>query len=415
MDLRTPDTPTDHDRPENPYATLPPQRPLYGPLAPPPPAPPASPAGAASDPSSPEAPGEAPTTGFGWKHLVGAGLVAAVVSTAVAVPVTQQLARDVATQAASEAVAGTGPTPITFEPGESLVAAIAAQVSPSVVRIDAAGLRGSGLGSGVIYRADGHVLTNAHVVSGGQQFQVTFPDGTTHEAELVGADPTTDIAVLKVDAEGLPVVPLADAMPAVGETAVAIGSPFGLDGSVTAGVVSALNRQITTQGGTLVDAIQTDAAINSGNSGGALVNGRGELIGINTAILSRSGGNNGIGFAVPISTARNVADQLIDSGTVKQAFLGIRGQTVEPDVAALYDLGADEGVVLVQVDEGTPAEQAGLRRGDIVVGFDGEAVASMADLLVALQRSQPGDVVTLDVVRNRERIQLEVELGEVTR
>lgn len=349
---------------------------------------------------------KAPRT-FGVRQLVTTAVLSAVVAAGVSIPVARSTARD----AAPTSVAG---APITFDPGTSLVSAIAGQVSGSVVRIDATSGRGEAIGSGVIYRADGYVLTNAHVVAGGTQFTVTLPDGNPIDAELVGSDASTDVAVLKVDATGLPVIALAEGLPVVGETAIAIGSPFGLDGSVTAGIVSALNRQITTQGGVLVDAIQTDAAINSGNSGGALVNGRGELMGINTAILTNTGDNAGIGFAIPISTARNVADQLIGSGTVEHAYLGIRGQTIDPTIAAQYNIGTDKGVVIVDVDAATPAEAGGLLARDLIVGLDDEAIDSMADLLSALQRRKAGDVITLDIIRGGEHQTLTITLGSRT-
>ncbi|MFT5224001.1 MAG: S1-C subfamily serine protease, partial [Glaciecola sp.] len=368
----------------------------------------------ATDPlviEQPEAP-PTPVRGFGLRHLLGTAVLSATVAAVVAVPVARTTAQD-AIAASTTSAAGTS-TPITFESGDSLVAAIAASVSPSVVRIDAASNRGGAIGSGVIYRTDGYVLTNAHVVEGAATFQVTLPDGTELPATLVGADAGSDIAVLQVASQNLPVIAFAESLPSVGETAIAIGSPFGLDGSVTAGVISAVNRQVSTQGGVIGDALQTDAAINSGNSGGALVNSRGELIGINTAILTNTGGNAGIGFAIPVSTARNVADQLINSGTVQQAYLGIRGQTIGPDIAATYDIAADAGVIIAQVDVGTPAEAAGLLQGDLIVGVDGETIDSMADLLAALQRRAPGDVVVLDIMRDRAGSQITVTLGSRT-
>lgn len=365
-----------------------------------------------------EQPEPEPKRSFGFGQLIAAATVSAVVSAGVAIPVARSSAPDPGTTVVpsdAQDASGQDSEPLVIEPGESLVSVIAAQVMPSVVRIDATsgGARGS-IGSGVIYREDGHIITNAHVVEGRSNFRVTLPDGTELDAVLVGADASSDLAVLKVDRTDLPAIPLAPELPDVGETAVAIGSPFGLDGSVTAGVVSAVNRQITLGSGVLVDAIQTDAAINSGNSGGALVNGRGELIGINTAIFTQSGDSAGIGFAVPVSTVRNVVDQLIDTGTVKQAFLGIRGQTIDPEVARVYNLGTEEGVVVVEVTPGAPAAEAGLVQGDLIVGIDGEAISTMAELLAALQRSEPGQTVTLDVLRNETTIQLEVTLGERT-
>jgi S1-C subfamily serine protease len=357
-------------------------------------------------PPSPTAP--ATGRGLGWKQYLAVAAVAAVSSTAVAVPLAAT------GDAAPVAAAGSsGTETVAFEPGDSLVSAIAAQVSPSVVRIDVRTPRGNGSGSGVIYDSDGTILTNAHVIGDAQRVAVTLPDGTRHDAEVVGADRRSDIGVLRIDATDLPVPTFATDTPRIGDDAIAIGSPFGLDGSVTSGIVSALNRTVPAQGAPLVDMIQTDAAINPGNSGGALVNGEGEIIGINTAILSPGGGgNDGIGFAIPIETAGAIADQLIETGEVQHAFLGITGQDVEPDVAELYGLPVDEGAVIASVAQGTPAAEAGLERGDIITGIDGDTVRSMQELAGRIARHTPGDTVTLTVHRGGEQLELDVELAE---
>ncbi len=264
-----------------------------------------------------DAGGSAPTPRLGWRQLLTVAAVAALTSAGVAVPLT--LAADdpapAATTPASDATVRT-----TDAPATGSIADIAAEVTPSVVRIDAQGVRGAGSGSGVVYRADGHVVTNNHVVAGARAVRVTLPDGTTHEAEIVGTDPLSDLAVLRVDAADLPEPAWATDTPAIGDAAIAIGSPFGLDGSVTSGIVSALNRSVTAQGAPLVDLIQTDAAINPGNSGGALVNRSGEVVGINTVIATSGGGSDGIGFAIPAATVQSVADQLIDTGRVAHAW-----------------------------------------------------------------------------------------------
>ncbi|MDX1657204.1 MAG: trypsin-like peptidase domain-containing protein [Nitriliruptorales bacterium] len=352
-------------------------------------------------PQSP--PDEAVTTRLGWRQYAAVALVAGLASAGVAVPVS--LAGD-----ADADPAATQPASVTFDAGESLTAAIAAQVGPSVARLDVSGPRGTGSGSAVVYTSDGYLLTNAHVVESARDVAATLPDGQRLDAEIVGTDPTSDIAVVKVDAADLPVPAFATGEPAVGDTAVAIGSPFGLDGSVTAGVVSALNRTVASPGSPLVDMIQTDAAINPGNSGGALVNGDGAVMGINTAIVSAGGGNDGIGFAIPIDTARSIADQLIETGEVQHAFLGVQGQTVEPEVAELYGLPVSEGAVIAEVVEGTPAHDAGLNRGDIVVAVDGEEIESMEQLAGVIRTHRPGDTVELTVIRDGDELELRVTL-----
>jgi serine protease Do len=193
---------------------------------------------------------------------------------------------------------------------------------------------------------------------------------------------------------------------------VAIGSPFGLDGSVTAGVISAVNRTVSGPTAALVDMIQTDAAINPGNSGGALVNSRAEVVGINTAIFSRGGDSAGIGFAIPIATVQDIATQLVETGEVRAGFLGVSGQDVDPQVAELYGLSVTEGAVLAQVVPGSPAEAAGLQRGDIVVAVDGREVTSMAELAGLVSRTRPGTTAELTVVREGAERTVEVTLGD---
>ncbi|MBW3657517.1 MAG: trypsin-like peptidase domain-containing protein [Actinobacteria bacterium] len=349
---------------------------------------------------------------LGWRDYVAVAAVAGVTSALVAVP----LARTDGTTAVDAPVASGATTeraPLDVPSGSSLVAAIADRVSPAVVRIDVQAQGGRGSGSGVIYSQDGMVITNAHVVQGAGEVAVTLPDGKRHVAEVLGADPRSDIAVLDVDATGLPVPAFADATPGVGDDAIAIGSPFGLDGSVTAGIVSAVNRTVSSPRAPLVDMIQTDAAINPGNSGGALVNAAGEVIGINTAILSGGGGgNDGIGFAIPIGTATAIADELIEFGEVRHAFLGITGADVAPDVAELYNLPVDAGAVVTSVGPDTPAAAAGLQRGDIVTAIDGDEVRSMQELAGRIQRFSPDDTVTLTVARGQETLEIEVTLAE---
>ncbi len=305
----------------------------------------------------------------------------------------------------------------------SPVSAIARQVSPSVARVDAPGGPGAqdgpgggqgGAGSAVVYHAEGVLVTNAHVVGGADEVAVTLPDGARMDAEVVGADPASDIAVLRVDADDLPVPVWADEdhVPDIGSTAVAIGSPFGLDGSVTAGIVSALGRTLPSSAGALTDMIQTDAAVNPGNSGGALVDGEGRIIGVNTAIATASGGSQGVGFAIPATTVRSVADQLLETGEVRLGYLGVVGQTVDPDTAALYGLDVEGGAVIADLDPEGPAVAAGVETGDIVIAIDDTAVTSMTELAGRIQQLNPDDEAVLTIVRDGEETAIEVTLGE---
>ena len=305
--------------------------------------------------------------------------------------------------------------------GTLSVAEVAATVSPSVASVEVTVTQqagpfgqtatGTATGSAVILAADGYLLTNNHVVDGASDVTVTLADGSTWTATIVGTDPTSDLAVLHIDADGLPAATFADDLPAVGEIAVAIGSPFGLDGSVTAGIISGLDRTLSDGTGTLTGLVQTDAAINPGNSGGALVDDQGRIIGINTAIYSESGANDGVGFAVPATTAVAVAEQLITSGEVTWPVLGVAGQDVDEGVAAAYDLSASSGALVTQVTPGSGAEQAGLLAGDIVVGIDGVDVAGMTDLAAAVRTHAIGEAVVLTVVRQDAEVTLTVTLG----
>ena len=299
-------------------------------------------------------------------------------------------------------------------PDDIDVSDIARQLAPSVARVDVATPLGPSHGSAVVYDQDGVLVTNAHVVERATRVTVTLPDGIREDAEVVGTDARSDLAVLRVDHDELPRPRWADDEQhlEVGSEVVAIGSPFGLDGSVTAGIVSALGRTVSTPAGSpLVDMIQTDAAINPGNSGGALVDGYGQVIGINTAIMSQSGGHQGVGFAIPASTVHVVATQLLETGTVQHAELGVIGQSVDPEVARTYGLPVDEGAVVVDVRPGSPAEAAGLRTGDIVIAVDDEPVGSIAELAGRIQQRTPGETVLLRVVRRGDELQVEVELA----
>ena len=269
------------------------------------------------------------------------------------------------------------------------------------------------LGSGVIVTADGYVLTNNHVVSDPSDIRVSLADRREFKAKLVGADAKTDIALVKIEAQGLPVATFGDSTKLrVGEFAIAIGNPFGLDQTVTLGIVSALGR------GSMgivdyEDFIQTDAAINPGNSGGALVNHRGELIGINTAILSRTQGNHGIGFAVPVHMARQVMEQLRKHGRVVRGYLGVAIQDVTPAMAKALGLGQSAGALVGDVVSGGPADKAGFKRGDVAVELDGHAVASSHDFRLRIAQSAPGTRVRAVVIRDGARKEFSATLGEL--
>ncbi|RME34290.1 MAG: DegQ family serine endoprotease [Gammaproteobacteria bacterium] len=268
------------------------------------------------------------------------------------------------------------------------------------------------LGSGVIVDAGkGLVLTNNHVIANADQITVTLRDGRSLDAELVGTDPETDVALLRIPAEDLTEVPMADSDKVrVGDFVVAIGNPFGLGQTVTSGIVSALGRS-----GTGIESyenfIQTDASINPGNSGGALVNLRGELIGINTAIFSKTGGNIGIGFAIPVNMAKAVMEQLLEYGEVNRGKVGVLTQDLTPELARAFGLKRHHGVVIVEVEPGSPAEEAGLQPGDIVVAVNGRKVRNGADVrnFVGLQRV--GSEVTFEILRDGKRLEKKVKLA----
>jgi Do/DeqQ family serine protease len=256
-------------------------------------------------------------------------------------------------------------------------------------------------GSGVIVDArQGYIVTNAHVVENADEITVTLQDGRDLKAEVVGSDKDSDVAVLKVSAEGLAQMPLGDsARLEVGDFVVAIGNPFGLQHTVTSGIVSGLSRTGLNPDG-YEDFIQTDASINPGNSGGALVNLRGELIGINTEIISRNGGNLGIGFAIPVNLARSVMDQLIKYGTVKRGQLGVSMYTVTPDIAHSLGLPNAVGALVSQVVEGSPADKAGLRVGDVITSVNGQPVKSNSELRNAIGLLRVGDRMDIGLVRD---------------
>jgi serine protease Do len=273
------------------------------------------------------------------------------------------------------------------------------------------------LGSGVIVSADGYILTNNHVVDGASDIEVSLKDKRQLNAKVVGTDPRTDIAVLKIPATGLSTVPLGNSSKLhIGDVVLAIGDPFGIGETVTMGIVSATGRRaLDIEGpGGYEDFIQTDAAINPGNSGGALVNARGELIGINTAIISNGGGGNqGIGFAVPVDMARHVMDQILKTGKVTRGYLGVMIQEVTPDLAKAFGLPSAEGALVGDVTPDSPGARAGLQKGDVVVAMNGQPISDFQDLRLRISQSAPSETVKLQVVRNKDKRELTATLGEL--
>ncbi len=276
-----------------------------------------------------------------------------------------------------------------------------------------------GVGSGVIYREDGHVITNAHVVEGAVEVNVALAEGSAERGKVLGTDAVTDIAVVKVERNDLPVASFGDsAKLAVGQLAVAIGSPSGFRSTVTSGVISGLGREVSAEytGGrqqdALVDLIQTDAAISPGSSGGALVNRASEVVGINVAYLSAQTGAEGIGFAIPSYTAVSVADQLIANGRAVHPYLGVSVADLNSEVSRQFGREHESGAVVVRVDPDSPAARAGIESQDVIIAVGSIEVEGSADLLGVLRRYEPGDTVQLRIARNGQARQIGVRLGE---
>ncbi len=319
---------------------------------------------------------------------------------------------------------------IEIDPEDTTLAeTVAAKSLPSVVSIsteiassgmgDSSSASSGNIGSGVILDTDGNILTNNHVVEGATSIVVTLDDGSSFEAELVGADSSSDLAVIKLtNADGASLTPIeigdSDDL-SVGEWVMAIGSPFGNEQSVSTGIVSALYRStaLSSTSGTSIYAnmIQTDAAINPGNSGGALVNDQGELIGINSVIESYSGSSSGVGFAIPVNYAKNIADQIIAGKTPVHSYLGVTLTSVNAWNARQNNLAVDSGAYVNEVVADGPAAQAGIQQGDIITAVNGEAITSADGLIIAIREHEVGEKVTLTVMRGTEEQQVEVTLG----
>ena len=272
--------------------------------------------------------------------------------------------------------------------------------------------RNSGLGSGVIVSPNGYILTNFHVIDAADDIQISLNDGTTHKARIIGSDPESDLAVLQIKADKLPTITFGQTEGLrVGDVVLAIGNPFGVGQTVTMGIVSALGRSHLGIN-TFENFIQTDAAINPGNSGGALVDANGNLVGINTAIYSRTGGNHGIGFAIPASSARSIMEQIIQSGAVTRGWIGVEAQEISPELAESFGLPDTEGALIAGVMRSSPADAAGIRPGDVLLAVAGKAVRDpqvMLDLIAALK---PDDRIPFRLRRDRNIIELDVKIGK---
>jgi serine protease DegQ len=285
------------------------------------------------------------------------------------------------------------------------------RVEPSVVAI----LTEEGQGSGVVWDGDGAVVTNHHVVTGAAQVEVAFADGQRVDAKVVATDPQTDLAVVRADRSELPAASFADALPRVGELAIAIGNPLGFENTVTAGIISGLGRAIpgaAQEAPALIDLIQTDAAISPGNSGGALVNAEGRVVGINVAYIPPTTGAESLGFAIPAPTVRDVVNQLIDTGRVRHAFFGVRPGRLTPEIARQLDVEQDRGVVVLEVTPGSPAASAAIEPGDVLLRAGDRELQSVEDFLAVLRSRDPGDSLEVTLARGGDEQTVTVRLGE---
>ncbi len=274
--------------------------------------------------------------------------------------------------------------------------------------------RRSGLGSGVIISTDGYILTNHHVIDGAEQIKVDLNDNRTLDARVVGSDPPSDLAVLKIDATNLPVLALGDSDKVrVGDVVLAIGNPLGIGQTVTMGIISAKGRQTGLSNGSFEDFLQTDAPINQGNSGGALVSTNSELIGINSQILSPSGGSIGIGFSIPSNMARTITDTLVKTGKVRRGQLGIIVVRLNSETAKQLEIKETRGVVVAQVQGGAAADRAGLRRADVITAFNGTEISDPNVFRNMVASTAPNSVVTLKVLRDGRELEIRATLGEL--
>ncbi len=287
------------------------------------------------------------------------------------------------------------------------------RVSPKIVAILVSGTQGQGEGSGVIWSKDGYIVTDEHVVANASQIMVAFSSGERVPAKVVATDTETDLAVIKVQKTGLPVAQFAKSLPKVGQLALAIGSPLGFQSSLTQGIISGLHRNLPAQASSrpLVDLIQTDAPISPGNSGGALINEYGVVVGINEAYIPPSQGAVALGFATPAPTVRYVVQQLIASGKVEHAFLGIQPADITSAIAQQFNLKTSSGALVYDVVSGSASAKAGVKPGDVIVQLGGKKIQDVSSLLATLREHRPGDKVQVTVIRNGDRKQLTVTLA----
>jgi S1-C subfamily serine protease len=291
------------------------------------------------------------------------------------------------------------------------IPALVRQVEPSVVTV----LTERGLGSGIVYKADGTIVTNAHVVAGAQDVTIALADGQQVPAKVRAADEVADVAVIQANRNGLPAATFQKPLPQVGELDVVLGSPLGFEATVTSGIISGLHRQIpgsAATGAPLVDLIQTDAAISPGNSGGAVLDAQGEVVGMSVAYIPPAAGAVALGFAIPAATVVDVADQLLATGTARHAYIGIQPATLTPEIARLLGINRTSGVVVMQVETPSPAAEAGIQPGDIITRFNGRDTATAEDLIAALRSTKPGDRVQLTVLRGDKTQQITVTVAE---
>ena len=303
--------------------------------------------------------------------------------------------------------------PVAAPVDEAGIPELVARVHPSIVTVTARGAQGDGEGSGVIWDADGTIVTNNHVVEGAEDVGVALASGERLDARVRATDPLTDLAVLEVDASDLPAADFADGLPRVGEPVLAVGNPLGFEGTVTSGIVSGLHRSIPSGGTTpaLVDLIQTDAAISPGNSGGALVDFDGRVVGVNVAYLPPAGGAVSIGFAIPSPTVTDVVKDLLATGRAEHPYLGVSLTQLTPEIAERFDIGAEAGAIVGTVEAGSPAGRAGVEPGDVITAIDGREVTTVEDVFAALRRRDAGDTVRLQTLRDGSTSTTEVRLG----
>jgi S1-C subfamily serine protease len=371
---------------------------------------------------------------------IGPLLIAVVLGAGAALAIDSAVGDDGGTTVIRE-VAQASESPASFESGEGRsIGDIYARSARGVVQVIATQVSSdspffgpqetSASGSGFVIDKAGHIVTNYHVIEGAKEVQVNFSGDDRMDAKVVGADPSTDIAVLEIDAQARALTPLSlgdSETVRVGDAVIAIGNPFSLERTVTAGIVSALQRKITAPDGFAIDeVIQTDAAINRGNSGGPLMNANGEVVGVNAQIETETGGNVGIGFAIPINTVKEVVSQLIEGGKVEHAYLGIEMATIDDTVAETFNLPVDAGVLVMRVHDGSPAERAGLKGGttpvvvegesyllggDVITKADGEEIESADELGDIVASKKPDDELELEINRKSETQTITITLG----